>query len=62
MILEFKTKGNNAYHRRKYLWIDTEKKEYSTEPTGFVIEGIEISTADYKELLERCKKENYTFW
>jgi hypothetical protein len=59
MILEFKTKGNNTYGRRRYLAIDTEKGTYTTESPRMIVEGVEISTRDYKAMIEEAKKAGY---
>ena len=59
MLLEFKTKGNNTYHRRKYLAIDTEAMIYSTECSSFVMNGIEIKESDRKELIAKCERLEY---
>lgn len=59
MDFEFKT-ARDIYGRRKYLWIIPDKKMYSTTCQKIIVDGIEIKTADYKALLEKCKKEKYT--
>lgn len=56
MLLEFKTSNRNTYGRRKYLAIDTEAGIYSTTPSRMIVDGIEVKTADYKELIEKCKR------
>lgn len=60
MILEFKTKGNNTYGRRRYLAIDTESRTYTTESPRMIIEGVEVSTRDYKSLIEEAEKAGYS--
>ena len=59
MILEFKTKGNNTYGRRRYLAIDTETRTYTTE-SPFIVRGVEVSTRDYKALIEEAEKAGYS--
>lgn len=60
MILEFKTSNKNTYSRRKYLCIDTEKKQYTTSCNSMIIQGIEIKTGDYKQLISDLSKQGYT--
>lgn len=58
MILEFKTK-RTLNGNRKYLYIDTGAEYYSTECPRMLIEGIEISTKGYRELIDKCKRLEY---
>lgn len=58
MILEFRTKRNANGHR-KYLCIDTGAEIYSTESPRMIIEGVEIKSNDYKQLLEKLKELEY---
>lgn len=60
MILEFKTKGNNTYGRRRYLAIDTESRTYTTESPRMIIDGVEVSTRDYKALIQEAEKAGYS--
>lgn len=60
MILEFKTTNKNTYGRRKYLMIDTGAETYTTTCNSMIITGIEIKTADYKELIAQCERNEYT--
>ena len=59
MILEFKTSNKNTYGRRKYLLIDTGAETYTTESHSMIITGIEVKTADYRELLDMCERNGY---
>ena len=58
MILEFKTARNTNGHR-KYLLIDTEAGTYTRECHSMIITGIEIKAADYRELIEKCQRQEY---
>lgn len=49
MILEFKT-ARNANGNRKYLYIDTDKKIYSTLCRKMIVDGIEIKSKDFNNL------------
>lgn len=60
MIIEFKTSNKNTYGRRKYLAIDAENKTYTTTCNSMIIDGIEIKTSDYKQLINKCKNAGYT--
>lgn len=59
MLIEFKTSKNNTYGRRKYLAIDTDKKTFTKEPNKMVIDGIEIKTGDYKQLIIDLEKDGF---
>ena len=59
MIMEFKTKRNTNGHRN-YLRIDTEKKEYSTFCHSMVMDGIEIKTAERKNLIKELQENGFT--
>lgn len=59
MVLDFRTKGNNTYGRRKYLGIDTDTKTYTTESPRMIIPGYEISTKDYRAMIDQLKQEGY---
>lgn len=59
MLIEFKTSNKNTYGNRKYLAINTDKKTYSRYCPFITMDGIEIKTKDYKELIEKIKKEGY---
>lgn len=58
MFMEFKT-ARNANGHRKYLRIDPETKTFTTECPYMIMEGIEIKSKDYKELLQRCAASGY---
>lgn len=58
MILEFKTK-RNTYGHRNYLGIDTGAEIYSRQCPHMITEGIEIKSSDMKELVEKCKANEY---
>ena len=58
MILEFRTK-RNEYGHREYIKIDTENKTFSRMP-AFIPEGAEIKKADYRNIVEQCRADNYT--
>ena len=49
MILEFKT-ARNQNGNRKYLYVDTDKKIYSTLCKHMIMDGMEIKTKDYNNL------------
>lgn len=59
MKLEFKTARNKTNGSRKYLYIDTEKKIYSTFCPRMIVDGIEIKTADYKALIKELSANGY---
>lgn len=58
MIIEFKTK-RNQYGHREYIRIDTDKKTFTRMPS-FIPEGIEVKMNDYRELVEKCRNDNFT--
>lgn len=58
MFMEFKT-ARNANGHRKYLRIDPETRTYTTESPRMIIEGIEIKSKDYRELLQKCAASGY---
>lgn len=57
MIIEFKTTNKNTYGRRHYLGIDTDKNIFSRNSSRMIIEGIEIKTRDYRDLITKLKNE-----
>lgn len=57
MIIEFKTSNKNTYGRRNYLGIDTAAGVFSRNCPHIVTPGIEIKTRDYKELIEKLKRD-----
>jgi hypothetical protein len=57
MLFQFKTARNKTNGSRKTLKIDTEKKTYTTREAHMIPEGIEIKTADYRELLNRVQND-----
>lgn len=57
MIIEFKTTNKNTYGRRQYLGIDTDKNIFSRNSSRMIIEGIEIKTRDYRDLITKLKSE-----
>ena len=59
MILEFKTARNKTSGSRKYLFIDTGAECYTTENRVIFTDGIEIKTADYKELIKKLNRMEY---
>ena len=59
MILEFMTKRNTNGHRN-YLAIDTGAMAYSRQCRYMVMDGIEVSAKAYKELVEKCVRNEYT--
>lgn len=59
MILDFRTKGNNIYGRRRYVGIDTDTKTYTTESPRMITIGYETSTKDYRALIEQLKHGGY---
>lgn len=58
MILEFKT-ARNAYGHRKYLAFDTGAEIYTRLAPRMIVDGIEIKTRDYKELLLKLRALGY---
>lgn len=59
MIFRFATKrGANGY--RKYIIIDTDRREYATDPAKWFCreDYTEISAADRKKLLQQAEAEN----
>lgn len=58
MILEFMTK-RTPNGNRKYLMIDTGAEYYTTECPRFLVEGMEIPTKVYRELIEKCERLEY---
>ena len=59
MLLEFKTSNKNTYGNRKYLAIDTNAEIYSTNSHRMIVDGIEIKSRDYKELIEKLERLEY---
>ena len=57
MIIEFKTARNINGHR-DYLRIDTDNKTFTRQPY-FIAEGAEIKKTDMRELIEKCRTDNY---
>ena len=61
MIFRFATKrGTNGY--RKYIIIDTDRKQYATDPAKWFCreDYIEVSAADRRKLIEQAERENLT--
>lgn len=58
MILEFKT-PRNTYGYRKYLAIDTGAEVFTRECPRMIVDGIEIKSGDYKELVEKLRNLGY---
>ena len=58
MILEFKTKLNRNGNL-KYLCIDTGAEQYSRNNRRMITEGAVVSTKDYRELIEQCKRNGF---
>lgn len=62
MIITYATRRNaNGY--RKFLVVDTARKEYARQGRRAYYtreEFIEISAADRKYIIEECKRESYT--
>lgn len=57
MILEFKTSNKNTYGWRSYLYIDTASGVFCRNCPYMVVDGIEIKTRDYKNLVEKLRKD-----
>lgn len=60
MIFEFKTAQNKMNGARKWLQIDTEKRQYTRFCPRMIVEGIEIKGADYKELLKQLQENGFS--
>ena len=61
MIFRFATKRSaNGY--RKYIIIDTERKQYATDPAHWFNreDYIEVSADDRRKLIEQAERENLT--
>lgn len=59
MILRFITKRNANGHRR-YLAIDTDRKEYCTYSPRMIAEGEEIPAKAMDNIRKTCEAANYT--
>ena len=61
MVFRFATKRSaNGY--RKYIIIDTEHKQYATEPAHLFNreDYTEVSAADRRKLIEQAERDNMT--
>ena len=59
MLLKFATKRNTNGNRH-YLMIDTEKRQYSTQPRMWHrSDFVEVTKADYNELIENAHSEGF---
>lgn len=60
MIIEFKTRRNRTNGSRRYLAIDTEARVYTRNAPRMTVDGLEISAADYREMLQRVTRQEFT--
>ena len=61
MVFRFATKRSaNGY--RKYIIIDTERKQYATEPAHWFYrpDYTEVTAGDRRKLIEQAERENLT--
>lgn len=58
MILQFKT-ARNTNGNRRYLLIDTGAEIFTRNCPRFIMEGIEIKTRDYNELIKQLENNGF---
>lgn len=59
MILQFKT-ARNANGNRLYLAINTADGTFTRNNPHFIMEGIEIKSRDYMELVKQLENNGFT--
>lgn len=59
MILQFKT-ARNANGNRRYLAINTADGTFTRNNPHFIMEGIEIKSRDYMELVKQLENNGFT--
>lgn len=59
MILQFKTPRNTNGNRR-YLAIDTAAGTFTRNNPRFIMEGVEVKSRDYMELVKELEKNGFT--
>lgn len=59
MILQFKTARSQNGNRR-YLAINTAAGTYTRNNPCFIMEGIEVKSRDYSELLKQLENSGFT--
>lgn len=59
MILQFKT-ARNTNGNRRYLAINTADGTYTRNNPRFIMEGIEIKSRDYTELVKQLENSGFT--
>lgn len=59
MILKFKT-ARNANGNRRYLAINTADGTFTRNNPHFIMEGIEIKSRDYMELVKQLENNGFT--
>lgn len=59
MILQFKTPRNKNGNRR-YLAIDTAAGTFTRNNPRFIMEGIEVKSRDFTELVKELEKNGFT--
>lgn len=59
MILQFKTPRNKNGNRR-YLAIDTTAGTFTRNNPRFIMEGIEVKSRDFTELVKELEKNGFT--
>lgn len=59
MILQFKT-ARNANGNRRYLAINTADGTFTRNNLHFIMEGIEIKSRDYMELVKQLENNGFT--
>lgn len=59
MILQFKT-ARNANGNRRYLAINTADGTFTRNNPNFIMEGIEIKSRDYMELVKQLENNGFT--
>lgn len=58
MILQFKTPRNQNGNRR-YLAIDTAAGTFTRKNPRFIMEGIEVKSRDYSQLIKELEKSGF---
>lgn len=58
MVLQFKT-PRNLNGNRRYLAIDTAARTFTRNNPRFIMEGIEVKTRDYKELVKQLENNGF---
>lgn len=59
MIFEFKTARSKTSGYRKYLCVDTSAEIFSRSCPFMIVDGIEVKTRDYNDLIEKLNRNGF---